>query len=83
MIADAQYTEAEYVQRKGWGHSTFLDVLERAAHAGVKSVAMFHHDPSHDDAFLDDIHTLCQRTMVDRNYKFSCLIAQEGVSIEL
>jgi phosphoribosyl 1,2-cyclic phosphodiesterase/ActR/RegA family two-component response regulator len=83
MIADAQYTEEEYVQRKGWGHSTFLDVLERAAHAGVKCVAMFHHDPSHDDAFLDDIHTFCQKTMADRNYKFSCLIAQEGVSIEL
>ena len=83
MIADAQYTEEEYVQHRGWGHSTFLDVLERAANAGVKRVAMFHHDPSHNDAFMDDIHTFCEKTIAERNYKFSCLIAQEGVSIAL
>ena len=28
-------------------------------------------------------HTFCQGTMTDRNYDFSCPIAQEGVSIDL
>ena len=83
LICEAQYTEEEYAQKKGWGHSTFLDALERAAHAKVKRLAIFHHDPSHDDAFLDRIQEFCQKTIADRNYAFSCFLAQEGTTIEL
>ena len=83
LISEAQYTEEEYAQKKGWGHSTFLDALERAAQAKVKRLAIFHHDPSHDDAFLDGILEFCQKTIADRNYTFSCFLAQEGTSIEL
>ena len=67
LISEAQYTEEEYAQKKGWGHSTFLDALERAAQAKVKRLAIFHHDPSHDDAFLDRILEFCQQTIADRN----------------
>lgn len=83
LISEAQYTEEEYAQKKGWGHSTFLDALERAAQAKVKRLAIFHHDPSHDDAFLDRTLEFCQKTIADRNYTFSCFLAQEGTSIEL
>lgn len=83
LISEAQYTEEEYEQKKGWGHSTFLDALERAAQANVKRLVIFHHDPSHDDAFLDGILEFCQSTIADRNYTFSCSLAQEGTSIEL
>jgi phosphoribosyl 1,2-cyclic phosphodiesterase len=83
LISEAQYTEEEYAQKKGWGHSTFLDALERAAQAKVKRLAIFHHDPSHDDAFLDRILEFCQQTITDRNYTFSCFLAQEGTSIEI
>jgi DNA-binding response OmpR family regulator len=83
LISEAQYTEEEYEQKKGWGHSTFPDVLERAAQANVKRLAIFHHDPAHDDAFLDGILEFCKKTIADRNYTFSCLVAQEGTSIEL
>ena len=83
LICEAQYTEEEYVHKKGWGHSTFLDALERGANAKVKRLALFHHDPSHDDVFLDGIHEFCEKTMAERNYTFSCFLAQEGTSIEL
>ena len=83
LISEAQYTEEEYAQKKGWGHSTFLDALERAARAKVKRLAIFHHDPSHDDAFLDRIQEFCEKTIADRNYAFSCFLAQEGSTIEL
>ncbi|MEO6781939.1 MAG: response regulator [Bradyrhizobium sp.] len=83
LICEAQYTEEEYAQKKGWGHSTFLDALERAARAKVKRLAIFHHDPSHDDAFLDRIQEFCEKTIADRNYAFSCFLAQEGTTIEL
>lgn len=83
LISEAQYTEEEYPQKKGWGHSTFLDALERAAQAKVKRLAIIHHDPSHDDAFMDGILEFCQKTIADRNYPFSCFLAQEGTSVEL
>jgi len=83
LISEAQYTEEEYAQKKGWGHSTFLDALERAAQAKVKRLAIIHHDPSHDDAFLDGILGFCQKTIADRGYTFSCFLAQEGTSVEI
>jgi phosphoribosyl 1,2-cyclic phosphodiesterase len=83
LISEAQYTEEEYEQKKGWGHSTFLDALERAAQAKVKRLAIFHHDPAHDDEFLDGILEFCQLTMAYRSYTFSCSLAQEGTWIKL
>ena len=83
LISEARYTEEEYAQKQGWGDSTFLDALERAARAKVKSLTIFHHDSSHNDAFLDGVHKFCQKTIAERNYTFSCFMAQEGKSIEL
>ncbi|MDZ4710129.1 MAG: response regulator [Saprospiraceae bacterium] len=83
LISEAQYTEEEYAQKKGWGHSTFLDALDLANQAKVKRLAIFHHDPSHDDTFLDQISEFCQKTIEERRYTFSCFLAQEGTLIEL
>jgi len=83
LICEAQYTEEEYAAKKGWGHSTFLDVLERTAQARAKSLAIFHHDPSHDDPFLDRVEEFCQRTIQERSYGFHCFLAREGMTIEL
>ncbi|MBI1956807.1 MAG: MBL fold metallo-hydrolase [Acidobacteria bacterium] len=83
LICEAQYTEEEYEEKKGWGHSTFLDALERAAQAGAKRLAIIHHDPSHDDAFLDGMQEFCQRIVRERNHTFTCFLTQEGMSVEL
>ena len=83
LICEAQYTEEEYESKRGWGHSTFLDVLERAAQARAKSLAVFHHDPSHDDRFLDGIEEFCSQTVQERNYGFRCFLAREGMTVEL
>jgi phosphoribosyl 1,2-cyclic phosphodiesterase len=53
LIHDAQYDDAEYRQRVGWGHSTFEHALEFAQLAGAKQLVPFHHDPAHDDDMLD------------------------------
>jgi len=52
VIHDAQYTPEEYPAKKTWGHSPFDYVVETAAAAGVRRVALTHHDPTHDDVFL-------------------------------
>ena len=55
VIHDAQYTPEEYGLKKTWGHSTYDYVVQMAAAAGVRQVALTHHDPSHNDHFVADI----------------------------
>ena len=55
MIHDAQYTQEQYtgpVSTQGFGHSTPEMACFVAKEAGVKQLALYHHDPNHDDAFL-------------------------------
>ena len=53
VIHDAQYTPEEYPAKKNWGHSTYRYAAQIAAAANVKRLFLTHHDPTHDDAFLD------------------------------
>lgn len=53
MIYDATYTDEEYATKIGWGHSTWQEAVKVAKAANVKTLVIFHHDPLHDDDFLD------------------------------
>lgn len=55
FIYDATYTDEEYPDHIGWGHSTWQRGVALADAASVGTFIVFHHDPSHDDAFMDDI----------------------------
>ena len=49
LILDSEYDLNEYQTRIGWGHGCVDDSVALAAHANVKRLFLFHHDPSHDD----------------------------------
>ena len=55
FIYDCTYTDAEYPNFKGWGHSTWQAGVALADAANVGTFVVFHHEPSHDDAFMDVI----------------------------
>jgi phosphoribosyl 1,2-cyclic phosphodiesterase len=55
MIYDSSYTDAEYARYRGWGHSTWQEGARVSDAAGVGTFVVFHHDPSHDDAFMDGV----------------------------
>ena len=55
VIYDATFTEEEIITRQGWGHSTWVRGIRLAEEAGAKQLCLFHHDPSHDDNFLDSM----------------------------
>jgi phosphoribosyl 1,2-cyclic phosphodiesterase len=57
LIHDCQYTEAEYLERVGWGHSSTAHLAAFARSANVDRLLMFHHDPMHTDADLDEMAT--------------------------
>jgi ribonuclease BN (tRNA processing enzyme) len=55
LIHDCQYTDDEYPSHIGWGHSRLSDALAFADRTDPERVLLFHHDPLHSDAFLDDL----------------------------
>ncbi|MBD9650270.1 MBL fold metallo-hydrolase (plasmid) [Ensifer sp. PDNC004] len=55
VLFDAAYTGMEYENRKGWGHSTWEDAVRLARASGARRLGLIHHDPAHDDAFMDRI----------------------------
>src|SRR5262245_42354279 len=52
LIHDAQYSDAEYLEHIGWGHSALTHAFGLATAAGVGRLVTFHHDPGHDDVTL-------------------------------
>lgn len=83
LIHDATYTPEEYVDRVGWGHSHYLFTLKVAAEGNVKRLILFHHDPAHSDAKIDDILQTCRKEIRNRKFGFDCLAAAEGLEISI
>jgi len=82
-IREAQYTEEEYPSRRGWGHSVWKDALNSAQEANVKTLAIVHHEPSHDDATMDQILAACRQYMKEHGMQFTCFAATENQEILL
>ena len=55
IVYDSTFTEGEVASRIGWGHSTWVRGARLADEAGAKQLCLFHHDPSHDDEFMDAV----------------------------
>ncbi len=82
LICDAQYTPAEYETHRGWGHSTWVNAAHVGREANAKRVVLFHHDPLHDDAFMDAMVAEA-RTAFDGPASDSIVAAREGLQIVL
>jgi len=61
LIHDAQYTDAEYPDHLGWGHSSLTDALAFGRRAEAKRLLLFHHEPLHDDDELDALGAEARR----------------------
>jgi phosphoribosyl 1,2-cyclic phosphodiesterase len=56
LVYDAQYTPEQLQgEKKGWGHSSWLEGTLIARDAGVKHLILFHHDPDQEDSFVDGL----------------------------
>ena len=81
VIHDAQYTHEEYANRLGWGHSTVEYATDVALAAGVKRLALFHHDPGHNDDMIDRL--VAAATPCAREMGVELFAAREGLAIQL
>lgn len=83
LVSEAQYTEEEYKIKKTWGHSTFSDVIGLAVKAEVKKLALFHHDPAHNDDMMDKYVAECKDFVERHNHQIEVFGAQEGQTLKL
>jgi CheY-like chemotaxis protein/phosphoribosyl 1,2-cyclic phosphodiesterase len=83
VIHDAQYTPEEYPKKKTWGHGTYDYVVQIAAAAGVRRVALTHHDPSHDDDFVADIERKARTLALQLGTGLDVFCAYEGCDLVL
>jgi CheY-like chemotaxis protein len=83
LIIDATYTDEEYVEKIGWGHSPLTNVVEIADKAKVKLLCLHHHDPDQSDDDID-LKLLQARTMLaERKSNTKCIAPHEGDEIIL
>jgi phosphoribosyl 1,2-cyclic phosphodiesterase len=80
LIHDSQYTDAEYEGRVGWGHSTTDHAVVFARRCGVRQLALFHHDPLHDDA---TIRSMTQAAAASADGALEVTAAREGATVEV
>src|SRR2546422_439892 len=83
VIHDAQYTEEEFLQRVGWGHSTFEYAVDVAMAAGAKRVALFHHDPTHDDAAMERLEASARARAQAAGSRMEVFAAREGIELTI
>jgi phosphoribosyl 1,2-cyclic phosphodiesterase len=62
VIYDSTYTDDEFPSKVGWGHSTWQEGIRLARTANVESLAIFHHDPDHEDDFMDRVEAAARAT---------------------
>jgi phosphoribosyl 1,2-cyclic phosphodiesterase len=83
LIHDAQYTPEEYKTKVQWGHSPYDYTVKIAIGAKVNTLILFHHDPVHDDEFVDTIIEAAKKISWQTGSNMQILGAQEGLELSL
>jgi diguanylate cyclase (GGDEF)-like protein len=83
VIHDAQYTDEEYRDKVGWGHSSLEYAVDVALAAGVERLVLFHHDPAHDDATMERMEAMARAHAAQRGQVLDVLAAREGLELQV
>ncbi len=78
VLYDSTYTDEEFTQRVGWGHSTWAEGIRLCQAAGAKRLVLFHHDPDHDDAAMTTIEAAAQAAWPGHVFA-----AREGATVDM
>lgn len=84
LIFDAMYTLADALEKEDWGHSSSLIGAEIAMEAKIKTLVLYHHEPTHDDLQLNDI---LKKTInfVNKSPRYKCevVLGHEGLELDI
>ena len=81
LLHDAQYSDHEYPNHVGWGHSAIGDTMEFATKAGVDRLVLIHHDPYHTDDELEALLVAARAHWPGREDRID--LGYEGMTIVL
>jgi len=81
LVADGQYTSEDYSSKQGWGHTAIPALLEIAHSAGVKRLAVFHHDPLYTDRKLDQLYVKYSKIYTAIEPNMDVFWAREGMTL--
>jgi phosphoribosyl 1,2-cyclic phosphodiesterase len=81
VLHDAQYSEVEYDAKIGWGHSSIADAVAFCRTVGARRLVLFHHDPEHSDATLEELEERARELAGDDLEP--PVLAREGMTLEL
>ena len=88
LVFDAQYSFSEALDKPDWGHSSAVMGAELARRAGVKRLALFHHDPTSSDdkifVALEEAEAYLRRTVGEKpEGDCDIFVACDGLSLEI
>ena len=83
LIREAQYTDEEYLTKRGWGHSTTSDAVLSAVNAGAKRLVLFHHDPMHDDRQIDSMVEFCRNKFKEQGKEIGVMGAADKLTLRI
>jgi phosphoribosyl 1,2-cyclic phosphodiesterase len=81
LVHDAMYTREEYDHHRGWGHSTYHDVVALALDANVERLVLFHHKPERSDDEVDQRVDECRALVRERGGSTEIIAASEGMTL--
>lgn len=78
LVYDAQYSPEQLASnRKGWGHSSWLEGVKLARETKARNLVLFHHDPDSDDQKVDGFLSAARQQFP------ATWAATEGMSVTL
>lgn len=77
VIYDSNYTDEEYPQFVGYGHSTWQEAVKLMAASGAKKLVLFHHDKGRSDDEMEKVENQARERFPN------CIAAREGLVIPL
>ena len=75
VIYDACFTDEQYPNYVGWGHSTWQEGIKLCKAANAERLVVFHHDPGNDDEAMDKISRDVERS------RQGSIVAMEGMEL--
>ncbi len=76
VIYDSTYTDDEFPEKQGWGHSTWQEGIRLCRQAGSRKLVIFHHSPDHDDTCMHRIESQARQAWSE------VIVAREGMSLD-
>lgn len=75
VVYDSTYSDETFANFKGWGHSTWQEGVRLCQAAGVKKLAIFHHNPQHADKQMDAVAAEAKQLWD------GAIVAKEGMTL--